>query len=103
MELTGPLSSLGLIPTLFTFWFEGHGGLTSFALPEEINLQKFEGFNRISIGYSSTVEDPNHTVHTVLRGVIDTVSPIPEPETYATLLVGLGLVGFMARRRKQIF
>lgn len=27
-------------------------------------------------------------------------SPIPEPETYAMLLVGLGLIGFMARRRK---
>jgi hypothetical protein len=28
-------------------------------------------------------------------------SPIPEPETYAMLLAGLGLVGFAARRRKQ--
>jgi hypothetical protein len=28
------------------------------------------------------------------------VSPVPEPETYAMLLVGLGLVGFSARRRK---
>ena len=28
------------------------------------------------------------------------VSPIPEPETYALMLAGLGLVGFMARRRK---
>jgi hypothetical protein len=29
------------------------------------------------------------------------VSPVPEPETYAMLLVGLGLMGGMARRRKQ--
>ena len=28
------------------------------------------------------------------------VSPIPEPETYALMLAGLGVVGFMARRRK---
>jgi hypothetical protein len=27
--------------------------------------------------------------------------PVPEPETYAMLLAGLGLVGFVARRRKQ--
>ncbi len=27
--------------------------------------------------------------------------PIPEPESYAMLLAGLGLLGFMARRRKQ--
>lgn len=29
------------------------------------------------------------------------VSSVPEPETYAMMLAGLGLVGFAARRRKQ--
>ena len=29
------------------------------------------------------------------------VAPVPEPETYAMLLAGLGLLGFVARRRKQ--
>jgi PEP-CTERM motif len=29
-----------------------------------------------------------------------TVSPIPEPETYAMFIAGLGLMGFMARRHK---
>ena len=31
----------------------------------------------------------------------DVAAPIPEPETYAMLLAGLGLLGFHARRRKQ--
>nr|WP_195793161.1 FxDxF family PEP-CTERM protein [Roseateles sp. DAIF2] len=30
-----------------------------------------------------------------------TAVPVPEPETYALLLAGLGVVGFVARRRKQ--
>lgn len=29
------------------------------------------------------------------------IAPIPEPETYAMLIAGLGLMGFVARRRKQ--
>jgi len=28
------------------------------------------------------------------------VAPVPEPETYALMLAGLGLVGVVARRRK---
>jgi hypothetical protein len=30
------------------------------------------------------------------------ISPVPEPETYAMLLAGLGLLGFMAQRRKYL-
>jgi hypothetical protein len=33
--------------------------------------------------------------------LIPTAAPIPEPETYAMLLAGLGLLGFMARRRSR--
>lgn len=34
------------------------------------------------------------------RGYV--LTPVPEAETYSMLLAGLGLVGFMARRRKQV-
>ncbi len=32
--------------------------------------------------------------------VVTTAAPVPEPETYALMLAGLGLVGFAARRRR---
>lgn len=32
--------------------------------------------------------------------VSSTLAPVPEPETYALLLAGLGAVGFMVRRRR---
>lgn len=31
-----------------------------------------------------------------------TAAPVPEPETYALLLAGLGVVGFVARRRRSV-
>ena len=39
--------------------------------------------------------DGGNTLH-----IAAAVAPVPEPETYALMLAGLGLVGFMARRRK---
>jgi hypothetical protein len=35
-----------------------------------------------------------------LIGANYTVTPVPEPETYAMMLAGLGIVGFVALRRK---
>lgn len=34
-------------------------------------------------------------------GVLQTVTAVPEPETYAMMLAGLGALGFLARRRRR--
>lgn len=39
---------------------------------------------------------------TVFNEVMFGVSPVPESETYAMLLAGLGLIGFMSRRRNTV-
>ncbi len=38
---------------------------------------------------------------TVNNLVLASAMPVPEPETYAMMLTGLGLVGFLARRRRR--
>lgn len=37
----------------------------------------------------------------VIRGPGEITAPVPEPETYALLLAGLAVVGFVAGRRRQ--
>ena len=49
-----------------------------------------------SISWTNTFE--NFYAFTV--GLNGPIGAVPEPETYAMLLAGLGLLGFMARRRK---
>ena len=50
-----------------------------------------------SISWTDTFE--NFYAFTV--GVNGPIGAVPEPESYAMLLAGLGLLGFVARRRKQ--
>jgi hypothetical protein len=51
------------------------------------------------------IRDERHTValedHGAAFNMQITAAPIPEPETYAMLLAGLGLLAFIARRRRN--
>ncbi len=61
------------------------------------------GITADSFNSSSTASDKGSflgAVHVQGYGDSAWVSAVPEPETYAMFLAGLGLMGFMARRRK---
>ena len=52
-----------------------------------------------SNGYTLVISGTSHSA-SAYSGAI-TLSPVPEPETYALLGAGLALVGFMVRRRHK--
>jgi hypothetical protein len=59
------------------------------------------------LGYQDAYPNPAYELWTEAGAPIGSigmtyhVTAVPEPETYAMLLAGLGLLGFAARRRKQ--
>jgi hypothetical protein len=70
------------------------------------------GANDASVSVDSLLTAGNY--YFKLRGFADgvntnqgiytfTAAAVPEAETYAMMLAGLGLVGFMARRRSSMF
>lgn len=57
-----------------------------------IGFSTYADITGLSIPGSTPIAMSNFSVTT----------PVPEPESYAMMLAGLGLVGFMAKRRKQV-
>lgn len=74
-----------------------NGGAWSADASIGLIAQNYGGFDFI-IGYNDSFNTHNDWDDMVI-GV--NIAPIPEPETYAMLLAGLGLMGFVARRRRQ--
>lgn len=60
------------------------------------------GFTNLALGTGSYHLDVTGNA-TALKGLYNgtiNVSPVPEAETYSMMLLGLGLMGFIARRRR---
>ncbi len=55
----------------------------------------------VDVNYDPTKASANFPAGGMLTPGTANVPAVPEPETYALFLAGLGLVGFMARRRKD--
>ena len=110
-DLTAAATSLKLSFASFTFldianltvnlWNNSHPN-------GSVNYGSFAGngtgytFNLPAAGnYHIDITGVATGIHGGTYGVALSAAPVPEPETYAMLLAGLGVMGAIARRRKQ--
>jgi hypothetical protein len=115
---TGGIKKYSLVGTAWTLnntiLGSGIRGLTGTGSGASFQLYATSGTSLFSLtdtaGYNASLNGTLTTLATaptneVFRGVAfaptAAVAAIPEPETYAMLLAGLGLIGFAARRRRK--
>jgi hypothetical protein len=73
----------------------GPGGST-------IHVQRLEGNGLLPLGtYTIVVTGTGITGSTASYGGNVVATPVPEPETYAMMLAGLGAIGFLVARRRN--
>ena len=103
--------------TSVTFYFDDANGLGGVSSPSSVDVNGTNfpiadpagsaPFSFVANGLSFTGNDLAVTLHrsnawVFMSEVEFNAAPIPEPETYAMLLAGLGLLGFAAHRRKAV-
>lgn len=77
-------------------------GFTSLQLDTNVTSQILSFGSVLGAGdYSVAISGLSQRRNTAYTLSVD-VTPVPEPETYALMLAGLGVVGFLARRRKMV-
>ena len=103
LESWTPLNKLGIDVTSISLW----GGTLGSALTDSSlgDGFAFAGLGKGHYTFSvSSIVDSDWGLYTSkvgYAGAIVTVSAVPEPETYALMLLGLAAIGMYSRRRQQ--
>lgn len=113
-EANGTSSLFGAVgSTVFGFDFTGFDPLNVFTFSWDPDVASNGGYGAIVAELAGTVVTASvrfsadevltysGTMGIVGHDVAANLVPVPEPETYAMLLAGLGLIGFAGYRRKQ--
>lgn len=113
-EANGTSSLFGAVgSTVFGFDFTGFDPLNVFTFSWDPDVASNGGYGAVVAELAGTVITASvrfsadevltysGTMGVVGHDVAANLVPVPEPETYAMLLAGLGVLGFAGYRRKQ--
>jgi len=103
------LNFLNIAQGQYSLWNDGGDGVGG-AVDTLMAQFSFNGttgstFNSVVLpsgGYFYKIEGNANGLAGGLYVLTSTLAPVPEPETYAMLLAGLGVIGFIARRRRAV-
>jgi hypothetical protein len=90
-------SSNGFFPSCNLFYGPSYPSITFDQVIMSFDVEKF---GTMAPGETATLDSAQFGYY--LFSPAQVVSPVSEPETYSMILVGLGLLGVMARRRKAL-
>jgi hypothetical protein len=95
-----PIDVVLHVLTTNSMFHTGGGALNIDGLPHALVT---EGDGRTFVSFEDLVGggDRDFNDHMFSLSNVRTVAAIPEPSTYALLLAGLGVVGFLSRRRRN--
>ena len=82
------------------FWFEAGSGGSDVTLAA--GEYRYDLYATNTHEHDAAINFEATAVPTQATDTPPPIAPVPEPGTYAMLLAGLGVLGFMARRRKSV-